>query len=144
MSHRRVAARMDASAADLTGLCALRVVMLEALPLDEQRFLEAQIEINFQSLALGDEALRELQHVEFERFWDLLHYRVSEAQKLGQVWPDLDTDDVTHQLMVLVEGLSLEAVLYPSRATPDRQTKTLESFLARVSAPLPAVPPTSS
>jgi AcrR family transcriptional regulator len=124
-SHQKVYARMRERTQGLLGL-------------------EAQIEINFQSLALGDEALRELQHVEFERFWDLLHYRVSEAQKLGQVWPDLDADDVTHQLMVLVEGLSLEAVLYPSRATPDRQTKTLESFLARVSAPLPAVPPTSS
>jgi len=142
-SHQKVYARVQERTQGLLGLDALRVVMLEALPLDEQRFLEAQIEVNFQSLALGDAALRELQHVEFERFWDLLHYRVSEAQKLGQLWPDLDADDVTHQLMVLVEGLSLEAVLYPSRATPERQTKTLESFLARVSAPLPAAPATS-
>jgi len=118
----------------LLGLDALRVVMLEALPLDEQRLLEAQIEVNFWSLALGHEALRELQHEEFERFWDVLHYRVSEAQKLGQVWPDLDADDVTHQLMVLVEGLSLEAVLYPSRATPERQTATLDSVLGRISS----------
>jgi AcrR family transcriptional regulator len=142
-SHQKVYARVQERTQGLLGLDALRVVMLEALPLDEQRFLEAQIEVNFQSLALGDAALRELQHVEFERFWDLLHYRVSEAQKLGQLWPDLDADDVTHQLMVLVEGLSLEAVLYPSRATPERQTKTLESFLARVSARLPAAPAVS-
>src|SRR5260370_847369 len=47
MSHRRVVARMDARAARLTGLAALRVVMLEALPLDSERDLEAQIEISF-------------------------------------------------------------------------------------------------
>ncbi len=43
MSHRRVVARMNARADGLTGLAALRVVMLEALPLDGQRDLEAQI-----------------------------------------------------------------------------------------------------
>jgi AcrR family transcriptional regulator len=133
-SHQQVYARLRERTQGLLGLDALRVVMLEALPLDEQRLLEAQIEANFWSLALGNEALRELQHEEFERFWDVLHYRVSEAQKLGQVLPGLDPDDITHQLMVLVEGLSLEAVLYPSRATPERQTATLESFLGRISS----------
>jgi AcrR family transcriptional regulator len=133
-SHQQVYARLRERTQGLLGLDALRVVMLEALPLDEERLLEAQIEVNFWSLALGHEALRELQHEEFERFWDVLHYRVSEAQKLGQVWPDLDADDVTHQLMVLVEGLSLEAVLYPSRATPERQTATLDSVLGRISS----------
>ena len=143
LSHQQVYARIRERTQGLLGLDAIRALMLEALPLDEERLLEAQIEINFLSLALGNSGLRDLQHEEFERFWDLLHYRVSEAQKLGQLWPDLDADDVTHQLMVLVEGLSLEAVLYPSRATPERQTKTLESFLARASAPLPTAPAVS-
>jgi AcrR family transcriptional regulator len=133
-SHQQVYARLRERTQGLLGLDALRVVMHEALPLDEQRLLEAQIEANFWSLALGNEALRELQHEEFERFWDVLHYRVSEAQKLGQVPPELDADDITHQLMVLVEGLSLEAVLYPSRATAERQVATLESFLGRISS----------
>src|SRR6476469_5006291 len=47
LSHRRVVTRMEARAAGLTGLAALRVIMLEALPLDSERDLEAQIEISF-------------------------------------------------------------------------------------------------
>ena len=58
MSHRRVVARMEARAAGLTGLAALRVIMLEALPLDSERDLEAQIEISFWGRALGNPALR--------------------------------------------------------------------------------------
>lgn len=134
LSHQQVYARVRERTQGLLGLDALRVVMLEALPLDGQRLLEAQIEANFWSLALGNDALRELQHEEFERFWDVLHYRVSEAQKLGQIWPEVDASDVTHQLMVMVEGLSIEAVLYPSRATPERQLRTLDSFLDRISS----------
>jgi AcrR family transcriptional regulator len=56
MSHRRVVARMEARAAGLTGLAALRVIMLEALPLDGERDLEAQIEISFWGRALGNPA----------------------------------------------------------------------------------------
>ncbi len=135
LSHQQVYARVQERTQGLMGLDALRVIMEEALPLDETRLLEAQIETNFQALALGNEALRELQHSEFERFWAVLHYRVAEAEKLGQLWPGLDVSDVTHQLMIMVEGLSLEAVLYPSRATPERQRRTLDSFLARISSP---------
>ena len=46
VSHRRVIDRIDAQTAGRTGLDALRVTMLEALPIDEQCDLEAQIEIS--------------------------------------------------------------------------------------------------
>jgi AcrR family transcriptional regulator len=138
LSHHQVYTRIQERTQGLMGLDAIRVIMLEALPLDEERLLEAQIEINFISLALGNSALRELQHEEFERFWDALHYRVAEAQKLGQVWPGADPSDITHELVILVEGLSQEAVLYPSRATAQRQTQTLNAILARLAGQLPA------
>src|SRR5215472_14196237 len=57
MSHRRVVTRMEARAAGLTGLAALRAIVLEALPLDDERDLEAQIEISFWGRARGNSAL---------------------------------------------------------------------------------------
>jgi AcrR family transcriptional regulator len=137
LSHRRVYERIHAGTQGLIGLAALRVIMLEALPLDHERLLEAQIELNFFSLALGNESLRELQNREFERFWDELHHRVSEAQALGEISTTVDADWITHQLIILVEGISLEAVLYPARVHPDRQRKILEHFLAQVTATRP-------
>jgi len=134
VSHRQFYDRIQFRTQGLVGLEALRVIVLEALPLDAERLLEAQIEINFWSLALGNAGLQELQHAEFERFWDVLHYRVSEAQKLGEIAEAIDSGKVTHQLIILVEGLSVEAVLYPARAQPDRQREILEAFLAQVSA----------
>ena len=79
MSHRRVVARMEARAAGLTGLDALRVIMLEALPLDDQRDLEAQIEISFWGRALGNPELRRLQHAEFDRFAERLRGHLAQA-----------------------------------------------------------------
>ncbi|HEY7633361.1 MAG TPA: TetR/AcrR family transcriptional regulator [Thermoleophilaceae bacterium] len=134
LSHRRVYERIHAQTRGVVGLPALRVIMLEALPLDETRLLEAQIEMNFLSLAVGNEALRELQGREFERFWDELHHRVSEAQELGEISTTLDADWITHQLIILVEGISQEAVLYPARVDPEHQVEILEHFFEQVSA----------
>jgi AcrR family transcriptional regulator len=135
LSHQQVYARIRERTQGLLGMDAIRVVMLEALPLDGQRLLEAQIEIGFLSLALGNDGLRDLHVEEFERFWDVLNYRVGEAQKLGQIHPGADPTDITHELIILVEGLSQEAVLYPSRATPQRQVQTLNAVLDRLATP---------
>jgi AcrR family transcriptional regulator len=134
LSHQQVYARIRERTQGLLGLDAIRALMLEALPLDSERLLEAQIEINFLSLALGNSGLRDLQHEEFERFWDALHYRVCEAQKLGHIPAGADPSDITHELVILVEGLSQEAVLYPSRTTPQRQCQTLNAILERLAS----------
>src|SRR6266536_986707 len=119
MSHRRVIARMDA----------LRVVMLEALPLDEQRDLEAQIEISFWGRALGTPGLRDLQHSEFDSLCSRLRGHLEEAGRHGELAGDLDLDFATHQLVVLIDGLSAERVLYPDRVAPERQVRMLDRLL---------------
>jgi hypothetical protein len=121
---------MNARAAGLTGLEALRVVMLEALPLDEQRDLEAQIEISFWGRALGNPGLRELQHTEFDRFAERLRAYLAQAEQDGELRDGVDLTLAAHQLLVLIDGLSAERVLYPDRVTPDRQQQMLDQLLA--------------
>ena len=134
LSHRRVVARMEARAAGLTGLSALRVIMLEALPLDSERDLEAQIEISFWGRALGSPALRRLQHAEFDRFTERLRGHLVEAEKAGELRDGVDIALAAHQLLVLIDGLSAERVLYPDRVTPDRQQEMLDDLLDRLRA----------
>jgi AcrR family transcriptional regulator len=126
MSHRRVVARMGARAAGLTGLA---VIMLEALPLDGERDLEAQIEMSFWGRALGNPALRRLQHAEFDRFTDRLRGHLVEAEKDGELRDGVDVELAAHQLLVLIDGLSAERVLYPDRVSPDRQREMLDELL---------------
>ncbi len=129
LSHRRVGARMTGAAAGLSGIAALREVMLEALPLDDVRDLEAQIEISFWGRALGHADLRELQHSEFERLCGRLRGHLQEAADLGELTEDCDLDLATHQLVVLIDGLSAERVMYPDRVSPQRQTQMLDRLL---------------
>jgi AcrR family transcriptional regulator len=130
LSHRRVGARMSAATAGLAGLEALRAVMIEALPLDAARDLEAQIEISFWGRALGNAKMRELQHTEFDRLCARLRGHLQEACDLGQLRADLDLDLATHQLVVLIDGLSAERVLYPGRVSSQRQAEMLDQLLS--------------
>jgi AcrR family transcriptional regulator len=129
LSHRRVGARMAQASTGLTGLAALRAVMLEALPLDERRDLEAQIEISFWGRALGNARLRELQHSEFDRLCARLHGHLQEAARLGELARDCDLRLATHQLVVLIDGLSAQRVLYQDLVTPQRQVEMLDHLL---------------
>ena len=129
LSHRRVAARMEAEAAGRTGLDALRVVMLEALPLDDERDLEAQIEISFWGRALGNPELRTVQNAEFDRFARRLRAHLAEARELGELRDGVDLDVAAHQLLVLIDGLSAQRVLYPGRVTAGRQRRMLDALL---------------
>jgi AcrR family transcriptional regulator len=129
MSHRRVGARMDTAARGLKGLAALRAVMLEALPLDPQRDLEAQIEISFWGRALGTPELRELQHSEFDKLWSRLRRLLDDAAGRGELTAGLDPDFATHQLVALIDGLSAERVLYPDRVRAGRQAGMLDRLL---------------
>jgi len=135
LSHRRVGERMAHRAAGLAGLAALRVVMLEALPLDPQRLLEAEIEVSFWGRSLGSPELAALQNAEFERLWSRLRKLLLDAQRLGELAAGADIEEATHRLVALIDGLSVEAVLYPARVPPGRQVALLDQLLRDFAAP---------
>ena len=107
----------------------LRLVMLEALPLDDERDLEAQIEISFWGRALGNPELRTMQHDEFDRFAGRLRAYLADAGRLGELRDGIDIDLAAHQLLVLIDGLSAERVLYPGRVPAARQRQMLSALL---------------
>src|SRR5258708_1060105 len=129
LAHRRVAARMDAKTAGRAGLDALRLVILEALPLDDERDLEAQIEISFWGRALGNQELRTVQNAEFDRFARRLRGYLAQAREHGELRDGLDIDLAAHQLLVLIDGLSAQRVLYPGQVTAGRQREMLDRLL---------------
>jgi hypothetical protein len=70
-----------------------------------------------------------VQHAEFDRFAGRLRAHLAEAGKLGELRDSVDIDLAAHQLLVLIDGLSAERVLYPDRVGPDRQHEMLDELL---------------
>lgn len=129
LCHQRVRERTSRRAQGFAGLDAVRVIMVEALPLDTVRDLEAGIEISFYHQALENPELARLQNHEIDLAWDELRTRLLEAKRLGQLRRSLDIEQAVHALIVLIDGLSVQRVLYPSLVSPERQLALLDALL---------------
>jgi hypothetical protein len=67
-----------------------------------------------QRLHPGSRTLRKPQHAEFDRFADRPRGYLAEAEKNAELRAGVDTALAAHQLLVLIDGLSAERVLYPA------------------------------
>jgi AcrR family transcriptional regulator len=132
MAHRGVRDRTDVLIEHMGGLEALRVLMLESLPLDEQRVLEARIEACFWGEAVGNESLMQLQNREVDSFCARVRALLVQARDADQLQPAVDIDGVVDECLMLMDGLSIQAVLNPRRTPPARQTEHLDALLARI------------
>lgn len=131
MSHRRVRERTEEKTTGLRGLAALRIAMTEALPLDNEREIEAQIEVSFWSRVLSDSELTSLQRTEVDTLRTRLRDHLVEANELGELCDGLDLDVATHELLILIDGLSVQYVHYPARVPPARQIQLLDRLIER-------------
>ncbi|GAA2811323.1 TetR/AcrR family transcriptional regulator [Nonomuraea dietziae] len=131
-SHRRIRARITERVGDARGLAALREVLMDNLPLDEDRAQETRLEISFWSRSLAVERLAEVQRAEAAELRAAVRRLLEEARAAGEIRADEGLDDLTERLLALVDGLSLRALLYPGRlgrAELERiMTTTLEAL----------------
>jgi AcrR family transcriptional regulator len=115
LAHERIEARWEEKLQGLSGLAALRELVLDNLPLDDERELETRFLMNYWSRSMrtaegnggAPDAWRHGPHLV-----DRLTSLVTEAH---------DADDVAERQLALIDGLSLHALLDPRRITRKRQ-----------------------
>lgn len=134
LSHRQILERYEeevqAPPAD-----ALRAVLLDNLPLEEQRELETRIEMNFWARALRNAELKKLQGRESEALRALIRGLVEDARAAGAISAGHDSELILDLLGALVDGISLHALLYPERLPPQRQAQLMEFALELLGSP---------
>ena len=129
LSHSRIRRRYEIEIEGRGSADALKGILLDNLPLEEQRDLETRIEMSFWARALRNEALREIQHEESSRLRELLGGLIDGAQQEGAVARKHDRQQVLDLLAALIDGISLHGLLYPDRLPPDRMQGVMEFAL---------------
>jgi AcrR family transcriptional regulator len=109
--HRAAGRRMLAAIGPRSGLEALRAVLAEALPLDQERILEWRVWLAFWGSAATSARLQAEQHERY-REWRGLLKRVLATVPLSA---DIDLDRLVDQIVALVDGFGLQGVLDPQR-----------------------------
>ncbi len=128
-AHAEVHARLDT---ELTGLASVRQYMLECLPLDERRRFLAVVEASFWGQAVGNPRLVDVYAGEVAGFRSRLRVRLEQAREQGELRPEVDVEEVVHELHVLNDGLSIQAALSPHSASAEQQTALVDAVLDRI------------
>jgi AcrR family transcriptional regulator len=129
LSHQGIRERFARILAAAGGLPALRAYVLDNVPLTGQHELETRLEVSFWGRALVNDELRAVQRRESAELRQTVRDLVVEAQERGELRPG-DPDAMTETLIALIDGLSLHALLYPERTSPQRMTSLMDTQLA--------------
>lgn len=135
---RREADRIAARTAGLAGMAALRATVAEVLPSGEERKLEMAVWLCFWGHAIGDERLIAEQRRYYGTWRALLRQRLLEAQRLGEVRPDLDAAAEAVRLAAVIDGVGVQAVFESERFSDRKLPEIVEGHLRTLEAGWPA------
>jgi AcrR family transcriptional regulator len=134
LAYERIAARWALKLDGLTGLAALRELVLDNLPLDDERELETKFLMNYWSRAIrGDSTPPPPRRG--PALVDLLTQLAREAQDDGEIGRDEAPEDIAERLLGLIDGFSLHALLDPQRLTRERQVALVQREFDRMRPP---------
>lgn len=114
--------------ADAPGLAALRVALVNVLPVTPDSAAMSRVWVSFWDAALDDEDLSEAQRARYERWRSRLRACVEEAQARGELPPGAP-EDVAVEAAAFAHGLVVQALFDPVRLPADRQLRLLDDFL---------------
>lgn len=110
----------------------LRVALEEAMPIDARRMLEANIDVAFWEFARHDPELRAIRlrsHLDAVEMWTAA---AREVQAAGSARAGIDVEGFGVETQLVIDGVSLQAVLFPEAMTPDRQLAVVATHLGRI------------
>jgi len=127
----RIRQRWDAKLDGLSGRAALFELVLDNLPLDDERELETKFLMNYWSRAIRGDSTPPPPH-RGPALVDLLTQLAREAQQDGEIRSGEAPEDIAERLLGLIDGFSLHALLDPQRLTRERQVALVQQEFDRL------------
>ena len=132
MAFNRVYDRVSQKAGSAKGIELLRTMLYEALPFDEERRIEAVIDVSFLGRAQYDAELKaaRLESAKAAKEW--WTEALTRLRADGEIQPDADLDVISDTIVALIDGVSVDAVIFPEIMTPERQVRIADEFVERI------------
>lgn len=114
---------------------ALREVLAQVLPIDNERTVELTLDVNFWGLALIHPELRGLEHNDHDRWRAIVLELVTKIAVTNHI--SQAAENLTDILVAFLDGLGLQALIYPELFPPDRQLELLNLQLSQLGLLVP-------
>jgi AcrR family transcriptional regulator len=125
MTHRNSRERQAKALAGKSALDKLWGLLLDNLPLDEERGVETLMEMTFWPRAVSNEELRKFQDEAAHALLDSLRKLIGEVRKAGQLTSRLSDADLAEMLIGAIDGFSVHYELFPERLPPAYQERLM-------------------
>ena len=134
LAYDRVFRRVEEKIGRSTGIEALRATLYETLPMDENRRIEAIIDVSYIGRALNDPRLKLVRQesARVAREWWLGVLTATAAG--GHLAVDTDLGLLVDQILVFIDGVSLQSVVFPELMSPELQKQLADDLIARIEA----------
>jgi hypothetical protein len=130
LADARISKRMADIISESEPNLALREVLAQVLPIDDDRTVELTLDVNFWGKALIHPELRGLEHEDHDRWRNIVLGLVSSIESSNK--SSLSAQDLTDVLIAFLDGLGLQALIYPELFPADRQLELLDLQLSRL------------
>ena len=130
LADARISKRMANIISESEPNFALREVLAQVLPIDDNRAVELTLDVNFWGKALIHPELRGLEHEDHDRWRNIVLGLVSSIDSSNN--SSLSAVDLTDVLIAFLDGLGLQALIYPELFPADRQLELLDLQLSRL------------
>ena len=109
-----------------SGTDALRAVLLEALPLDDERRTEWKVWLTFWAQALNTESLRDEHRQRYREWQRLISTLVADATPSRS---KAEVQQATLALLAAVDGIGLHTLMSPANGAARQATRTIDTTL---------------
>jgi AcrR family transcriptional regulator len=125
MTHRRSRQRQAEALAGKKALDKLWGLLLDNLPLDEERSVETLMEMTFWPRAVSSPELRKFQHDAAHALLANLRQLIGEVREAGQLTSELSDAELAEVLIGVIDGFSVHYELFPERLPPANQERLM-------------------
>lgn len=132
--NRRYQLRVAEKIGQRQGLAALRIRLEQTLPLCEQSVQEWKVRLRFWSLAAINARFQTVQSSRWQAARDAFASDLRNAQKLGEVSPDLQPVEATDQILFFTSGISAAALHSPDSVSQRQLRQCIDLCINQLTA----------
>ncbi|GAB2672549.1 TetR/AcrR family transcriptional regulator [Paenibacillus thermoaerophilus] len=131
----RIHARFQTMKFDGSVLTVLKMLILQFLPVDEDRRLEMEVWLSFSAKAVHDPELKKLSDKMYDDMHGVSRFVIDTLVKEGLAKPDLQADIEQEKLYALIDGLAVHHLLRPDALPAERLEAIIDEHLRSLCVP---------
>lgn len=113
----------------------MKNLLLQFLPLDEDRKMEMEVWFSFSAKVLMYPELKKLSDQMHNGMYLSAQFVIQELRDHGMAHPDLDAEIETEKLYALIDGLAIHTLMQPERLSVQRMEQVIEQHLIMLCQP---------